>query len=226
MTTTDDDDSVEPILVPRPPYMFHNLDAIVVFSSIKLPCLQKTKLYHICKDFYTELTLLVTGGSIRHSLASESSFFLSFFLFFDNFSNRLSFSEERASENQTNPTDQAISTTAEEAIAGLPGNMPESWTFGRRNGYHNNDHLYRSRDIRYSPYPTQTTRNTFMTNTVPPSFHHRPTPVMFSQSFAHPVYGSYPVPSGYVSSCDVYTPETNIENTAGDMFNIPIGNKY
>lgn len=183
---------------------------------------ERTKYTTMAKISIQNWPLLVTGGAIRHSSAkwhSLSLFSLTKFL-------TLSSSEERTSENQADPTAHAISTTAEEATVGLPGNMPESWTFGRRNGYINNDHLYRSRDIRYSPYPTQTTRNTFMTNAVPTSFHHRPTPVMFSQSFAHPVYSSYPVPSGYVSSCDVYTPETNIENTASDMFNIPIGNKY
>ena len=65
-----------------------------------------------------------------------------------------------------------------------------------------------------------------MANAVPSSFHHRAAPVMLGQSFAHPVYGTYPVPSGYVPSCDVYPSESNLDDTAGNVFNIPIGNKY
>lgn len=49
---------------------------------------------------------------------------------------------------------------------------------------------------------------------------------MFGQSFAHPMYGAYSVPPAYVPSCDVFTPETSIENNTGDMFNIPVANKY
>ena len=114
--------------------------------------------------------------------------------------------------------EQPSPATAGEATASLP---TESWA--HRNSYHSNNHAYRS-DIRYSPYPTQAPRNSFMTN--PASFPHRPTPVMFGQSFAHPMYGTYTVPPAYVPSCDVFTPETNMENNAADMFNIPIGNKY
>ncbi|XP_028400350.1 T-box transcription factor TBX3-like [Dendronephthya gigantea] len=115
--------------------------------------------------------------------------------------------------------EQEIPATAGETSAGFP---TESWTH-HRNGYHSNNHAYRS-DFRYAPYPAQAPRNSFMTN--PGSFPHRPTPVMFGQSFAHPMYGTYTVPSAYVPSCDVFTPETNMENNAGDMYNIPIGNKF
>lgn len=126
------------------------------------------------------------------------------------------------SEGNTNvpqtAQEQAIPTTAGETTPGLP---TESWS--HRNSYHSNNHAYRS-DIRYSPYPTQASRNSFLTN--PSSFPHRPTPVMFGQSFAHPMYGAYSVPPAYVPSCEVFTPETNIENNAGDMYNIPVANKY
>ena len=125
------------------------------------------------------------------------------------------------SEGNTNvpqtAQEQAIPTTAGETTPGLPN----EWS--HRNSYHGNNHAYRS-DIRYSPYSTQASRNSFLTN--PSSFPHRPTPVMFGQSFAHPMYGAYSVPPAYVPSCDVFTPETSIENNTGDMYNIPVANKY
>ena len=127
------------------------------------------------------------------------------------------FLEENTSVSP-NALEQAIPTTAGETTVDLP---TESWA--HRNSYHSNNHAYRS-DIRYSPYPTQASRNSFLTN--PSSFPHRPTPVMFGQSFAHPMYGAYSVPPAYVPSCDVFTPETNIENNTGDMFNISVANKY
>lgn len=119
---------------------------------------------------------------------------------------------------QQNSQEPHIPATAAETTAGLPA---DSWP--HRNGCHGNNHGYRS-DFRYSPYPTQASRNSFMTNAAP--FPHRPTPVMFGQSFAHPMYGTYTVPPTYVPTCDVFTPETNMESNAGDMFNIPIGNRY
>ena len=112
------------------------------------------------------------------------------------------------------PGSEAITSPNEEPPT-FPNNYQDAaWQFAaHRHGYHSNNHVYRSRDMRYTPYATASPGNTFIPNGVSPSFHHRPTPVTFGQSFAaHPVYGSYPVPSGYMSSRDVYPSEPSMEN--------------
>lgn len=118
-----------------------------------------------------------------------------------------------------NPSGHTLSATPTETNSS--GQLVDNWTF--YNGYqsNNNEHLS---DIRYPSYPAQAQRNSFLSN--PASFPHRPTPVMFGQSFAHPMYGTYTVPPAYVSTCDVFTPEMSMDNNVGDMFNIPLTNNF